>query len=51
MARSRHLWDRTRAFVAADGPPIAVLLLLTAVFYWPILTGQAFLWGDFPERV
>jgi hypothetical protein len=22
-----------------------------SVFYWPILTGQAFLWGDFPERI
>ena len=40
-----------RASVAADGPPIAGLMLLTAVFYWPILTGQAFLWGDFAERI
>ena len=46
-----RFWGRARAVMAADGPPIVGLLLLTAVFYWPILTGQAFLWGDFPERV
>ena len=47
----RRLWDRTCALVAAYGPPIVGLLLLMDVFYWPILTGQAFLWGDFPECI
>jgi hypothetical protein len=48
---SRGLLDQTRALLVRDGPPIAGLLLLAAVFFWPILTGQAFLWGDFAERI
>ena len=31
--------------------PVIGLLALVCLFYWPVLTGQAFLWNDFPERI
>ncbi len=30
--------------------PAVILLLVTAVFYWPVLAGKGFLWGDFLEQ-
>ena len=31
--------------------PVIGLLALVGLFYWPVLTGHAFLWNDFPERI
>ncbi len=30
--------------------PVGILLLVTAAFYWPVLVGKGFLWGDFLEQ-
>jgi hypothetical protein len=30
--------------------PAAILIGLTAIFYWPILVGKGFLWNDFLEQ-
>jgi len=30
--------------------PAGIFLALTVIFYWPVLTGQGFLWNDFLEQ-
>ncbi len=30
--------------------PAAILIVLTSLFYWPILAGKGFLWNDFLEQ-
>jgi|WetSurMetagenome_2_1015567.scaffolds.fasta_scaffold01093_7 hypothetical protein len=30
--------------------PAGILVILTAIFYWPILAGKGFLWNDFLEQ-
>jgi hypothetical protein len=30
--------------------PAGILIILTAIFYWPILVGKGFLWNDFLEQ-
>jgi len=40
-----HPWARLYPFL-----PAGIFLLVTAVFYWPILIGKGFLWNDFLEQ-
>ena len=34
-----------------DAVPLLGFLGLVLVFFWPIIIGKAYLWGDFPERI
>ncbi|MBN2037454.1 MAG: YfhO family protein [Chitinispirillaceae bacterium] len=41
---------KPRAVPWARFMPYGVIVGLTAVFYWPVLTAQGWFWNDFPEQ-
>jgi hypothetical protein len=44
-AAASHRFERFKPFF-----PAGIFLAVTAVFYWPVLTGKGFLWNDFLEQ-